>query len=225
MGTTIRKYIGNGLYTVREAARYARVTESMMRRWLFGTKGHDPVIDRQFGSEDRLVTFLDLVQTLAIREIRLQYDVPLRKFREAIRWVKEERGIEHPFARKHFTYLLGKELVIALSKGEFVQASGKHPGQRLLPFVEMYLDNLTFDRDGLANRYQIFTSDDQVPIVMDPGRRLGEPLLPSGYTAMCLWEAIQAEGGIADAARAYGIPREEVAAAYKFFDYLAPAAA
>lgn len=225
METTVKKYLGAGLYTVREAATYARVREPLMRRWLFGTKGRRAVLDLQFGAGDKLVSFLDLIQTLAIREIRLQYDVPLQKFRQAIRWVKKAGHVDYPFARRHFTYLLGKDLVIALSKNEYVQASGKHPGQRLLPFVEMYLQNLTFGPDGLANRYQIFKSEDEVPIVMDPERRFGEPLLPSGYSAMGIWDAIKAEGGIENAAKAYGIPREEVTAAYKFVDHLGPAAA
>jgi len=223
--TTLQKYIGNGLYTVKEAALYARVREPLMRRWLFGTKDRRAVLDLQFGTGEKLVSFLDLIQTLAIREIRLQYNVPLQKFRQAIRWVKKARNLEYPFARRHFTYLLGKELVIALRRDEYVQASGTHAGQRLLPFVEMYLENLTFNREGLANSYQIFKSDDEVPIVMNPDRRFGEPLLPSGYSAVCIWDAIKAEGGIDNATKAYGIPREEVTAAYKFIDHLGPAAA
>lgn len=51
---------------------------------------------------------------------------------------------------------------------------------------------------------------------MDPHTRFGEPLLPSGYTAMTIWDAIRAEGGIDRAAKAYGIPKEEAQAAYQF---------
>jgi hypothetical protein len=107
VATTLRKFIGSGLYTVKEAALYARVREPLMRRWLFGTKDRRAVIDLQFGAGEKLVSFLDLIQTLAIREIRLQYNVPLQKFRQAIRWVKKARDVDYPFARKHFTYLLG----------------------------------------------------------------------------------------------------------------------
>lgn len=225
MKTTFQKYVGNGLYTVREAALYARVSEPMMRRWLFGTKKGQAVLDPQFGRADKLVTFFDLVQTLAIREIRQMHDVPLAKFRQAIRWVKTNLGVDYPFARKHFTYLFGGELVIELKKGQYVEISGRNPGQGLLKeVVEMYLENLKFDARGLAYRYRIFATDG-VEVVMDPARRFGEPLLPSGYSAQCIWDAIKVEGGIDDAAKAYGIPREEVATAYKFFDYLSPAAA
>ena len=39
------KYLGNGLYTIAEAALYCRVSTSMMGRWLFGTANGRRVID------------------------------------------------------------------------------------------------------------------------------------------------------------------------------------
>jgi hypothetical protein len=224
MVASVKKYLGNGLYTLSEAALYARVSPVLLSRWLFGTLNRDAVIVPQFGGDERLVSFLDLVQALAVREICLQRKVPLVKFRQAIKIAKDKFGLDHPFARQHFTYLFGDELVIRPGKDEFVEASGKHKGQRLFPFVEVYLKDLSFDRSGLANRYQVFTfkgghadGRTNVPVVMDPERRFGEPLLPSGYSARTLWEAIQAEGGIERTAKVYQIPREEVEASYRFF--------
>lgn len=227
MVSKLQKFLGSGLYTISEAALYARVSPAMMNRWLFGTKSGRSVIDPQFGKHEKVVSFLDLVQTLAIREIRLQRQVPLPKFRQAIKTAKDKLGLTYPFARQHCTYILFDELVIRPREDgdEFIEASGKYRGQRLLPFVEMYLQNLTFDTDGLANRYQIFASN-EVAIIMDPDHRFGEPLLPSGYTAMSIWEAIVVEGSIDGAAKVYGIPREEAEAAYKFVnEHLGKAAA
>lgn len=222
--------LGTGLYTVAEAAVYARVSTAMMGRWLFGTSDGRAVITSEYGPAGRMVSFLDLVQTLAIREIRVQRSVPLPKFRQAIRMAKERYGLDHPFARMHCTYLLGDELVIRPSpdRDEFVEASGRHRGQRLFPFVELYLTDLGFDADGLANRYRIYRSNHPSPVavVMDPGRRFGEPLLPSGYTPAAIWDAIGVEGGLRPAAEAYGIPIEEVETAYRFFsDHLGKKAA
>jgi len=217
MVAKLQRHLGSGIYTVAEAALYARISSAMMSRWLFGTEKGRSVIDPQFGKQEKVVSFLDLIQTLAIREIRLQRHVPLPKFRQAIKTAKDKLGITHPFAREHCTYLWGEELVIRPREedDEFVEASGKNKGQRLFPFVEMYLENLTFDKEGLANQYKIFTSD-EVAIRMDPHVRFGEPLLPSGYTAMTIWEAIIAEGGIEQAAKVYDIPISEAEASYKF---------
>ncbi len=221
MSKSLQKFIGNGLYTIAEAALYARVKDGLLRRWLFGSDERQAVFDPQFGSQEKLVSFLDLVQTLAIREIRLMHNVPLSKFRQAIRKARKEYQVDYPFARQHFTYLLGKELVIKLADEKYVEVSGKHAGQPLLTgIVEMYLKELTFSGSGLASSYNIFTSQDRVPIVMNPERRFGEPLLPSGYSAKCIWDAIKAEGGIENAAKAYGIHKEEVEAAYRLFDHL-----
>jgi hypothetical protein len=214
----LQKFIGSGLYTIAEASMYARLKESLLRRWIFGDTRR-AVFDPQFGSQEKLVSFLDLVQTLAIREIRLMHRVPLPKFRQAIREARKEYKVDYPFAREHFTYLLGKELVIKLADDKYVEVSGRHARQPLITgIVESYLQDLTFSGSGLAASYNIFTSQDQVSIVMNPQRRFGEPLLPSGYSAKCIWDAIKAEGGIENAARAYGISKEEASAAYKLFE-------
>lgn len=219
MVANTKTYLGAGLYTVAEAAVYARVSTRMMTRWLFGTSDGQPVIEPEFGPADRVVSFLDLIQTLAIREIRLQRKVPLGKFRQAIKLAKESFGLDHPFARRHCTYLLGNELVIQPAADEFVEASGRHRGQRLFTFVELYLTDLDFDPNGLANKYRLYRSThrDPVTVTMDPGVRFGEPLLPSGYTAAAIWQAIGVEGGIKQTATAYGIPTEEVETAHRLF--------
>ncbi len=225
MSEKSNQFLGKGMYTVAEAALYCRVTTAMMTRWLFGTASGEPVMVPQFGTEERLVSFLDLVQTLAIREIRNQHKVPLPKFRQALQCAEETLGLKHPFARHHCTYLLNGELVIRRTQDEddFVEASGKHRGQRLFAFVEMYLKSLDFTPDGLAYKYRIFASNHSTPVAvtMDPKVRFGEPLLPSGYTALTISGAIKTEGSVNQAAEAYGISVEEVEAAYQFADHLA----
>ncbi len=198
----------------------------MISRWLFGSKHGQSVIDPQFGSKERFVSFLDLVQTLAIREIRRQEkSLTLSKFRQAVETAKDTLNIDFPFARQHCTYLnQNNELVIRPDpeRNSFVEVSGKHRGQHLISFVEMYLKRLQFNPEGLAYRYNIFTSQHETPITitMDPHIRFGEPLLPSGYTALNICHAIRVEGGISQAAKAYGIRVEEAEAAYQFVDGL-----
>lgn len=226
MSKRLTPRLGAGLYSIGEAANYAKVPPRMIARWLFGSGNGKAVVKPEFGAADRRISFLDFVQTVAIREIRLQQPrVPLAKIRQAIEYARSRHGIDFPFARQNCTFLNGDELVIAPNDGEYVEASGRRRGQRLFRFVELYLKNLSFDPDGLANLYTIFRSGD-VAIRMDPAVRFGEPLLPSGYTALAIWESILAEGGIEQAAKANGIPRKEADAAYKFYvDHLGKAAA
>src|SRR5258708_7394859 len=132
----MKQMLGSGIYTLHEAALYARVSAQMMSRWMFGTKSRHSVITPQFKTEDRLVSFFDLVQTLAIREIRIQNpQIALPKFRQAIE-IAEKIGMTYPFARQHCTYLWDETLVIKLPDETLIEASGKHRGQPLFPFVE-----------------------------------------------------------------------------------------
>lgn len=218
----LTRRLGHGLYSPREAAFYARVTTRTLTRWAFGSEAGEAVFRPQFGPGERLLSFLDLVQTLAIREIRAQKKIPLPKFRQAIRYAKKRYGLDYPFARKHVTFWDGENLVLQPRDREFVQASGNGVGQLHFAFVEMYLEDLSFGGDGLADSYTIYRSHHPkpVPVVMKPGIAFGEPLLPSGYTAVCIADAIKIEGSIDAVVDAYMLPKEEVETAYRFIDFL-----
>ena len=216
MATTLQKYLGNGLYTIPEAAMYARVPTRMMARWLFGSDAGESVLTPEFDPSDKQVSFLDFVQTLAIREIRIWRKVSLPKIRSAIKVAEKTFGLKYPFARKHCAYLLNDELVIKPPPGDELFEIAGSQGQGLFPFVEGYLKSLSFSDAGLANLYNIYKFAD-VQIVMNPKVHFGEPMLPSGYSAATICDAIRAEGGIQEAAKVFGIPEEEVGAAYKFF--------
>jgi hypothetical protein len=227
VATKIKPFLGHGVYTISEAALYARVPPQLMSRWLFGSASGESVIHPQIKTEEKLVTFLDWVQTLAIREIRIQKKIPLYKFRQAIKTAKDYYRLSYPFARNHCTYLWNGDLVIKKPDDkEFLEASGKHRGQILFSFVESYLEKLDYSNDGLAALYRIYKSQHDVEITMNPQIHFGEPMLPSGYSAMSIWESIKAEGGIEQARKAYGISKEEVEASYGFVvDHLGKSAA
>lgn len=75
--------LGVGLYSPSEAAFYARVRPQLLSNWVCGTKTTEPVIERQLlDASKRIVTFLDFIQTLAIRRMRLHSHVSLQKIRE-----------------------------------------------------------------------------------------------------------------------------------------------
>jgi uncharacterized protein (DUF433 family) len=215
--------LGIGLYTPEEASLYARVSARMLRRWLYGTSAGEPVIRPQLiaAQEQDLVTFLDFVQAMAIRAVRLIHRVPLQKIRQAIEQAENEYGKSYPFARRHTTYLFGSELVIKLGKDEYVQASGKGARNRMIAkVVELYMEDLGFNPDGLAEAYRAFVWGGY-EVKMNPQVRFGEPLIPScGYSARALWEAYQSEGSLEATAEAYGVELGEVEVACRYFDHV-----
>ncbi len=229
--------IGVGVYSPAEAAFYARVSSRMISRWVFGDASAKPVIERELrDSSEKVVTFLDFVQTLAIREVRNRHGIPLQRIRQGVDEARQRYGIEYPLACRHMIFLFsdqkgkGNGQIVIKQPGDkdpvedrYIKLTGKDQGNLLIgPVVEMFLDDLQFDpKTGLAKRYCPMTSPGGASIVLDPRRQFGEPIVdPGGYTAETLWDATNTEGGIEAAAEAYGVTADEVRLANQYFDIL-----
>jgi uncharacterized protein (DUF433 family) len=230
--------IGLGVYTPAEAAFYARVSPRIMNRWVFGDSQGKPVIERQLRDpSEKAVTFLDFIQTLAVREIRNRYKLSLQKIRQGVDRARDRYAIEYPLACKHTIYLFSDqrgeghgEIVIRLPaekadiEEQYVQLTGKAKGNlMIIPVVEMFLQDLRFDpKTGLASEYSPLAHNG-ASIVLNPHRRFGEPVVePGGYTAEALWHATNTEGGMEAAAEAFGVSLSEVELANKYYDMLIP---
>lgn len=194
-----------------------------MTRWLHGGNGSEQVLRSQLSvGDERIITFLDFVQALAVHDIRNQKKISLQKIREAIRLAEDKYHIEYPLARRHTTYLLGDDIYIQ-PEGckDLVQVTGRQKHQMTMKkVVEIYLVDLTFGEDGLAVAYDAFKWHG-IPIRMNPKHRFGEPMVTTcGYTAQSLWEAAKTEGSIEAAAEAYGVEPADVEAAFRYYDFL-----
>jgi uncharacterized protein (DUF433 family) len=221
-----KKYVGLGMYTPAEAAMYARVSTQLITRWIHGSAAGGAAIRAQMMDDaEKTVTFLDLMQAMAIRAIRSQQEASLHAIREAVDFA-DRHGVTYPFARRHTTYLLGNKILIDVPDSGLVEASGKQRGQQTMKkIVEVYMKDVGFKPDGLAATYTAF-EDNGIRIVMHPGYKFGEPVVePSGHTAWTLWEAVHAEGGIEEAAGAFDVSEQEVRVAYRYIDSIRPATA
>lgn len=213
---------GSGLYTVAEAARYARMHPSTLSRWLQGNNYGQRVFAT---TEDnsKFIGFHDFIQILAVRNLRVHYGIPLQTIREAVETASTEFGQNYPFARKHKTFLFDKQIWIKLEETkELVQISGKSHGQKgMTQVIEPFLKDIYFDpTSGLASRYDAFTRNN-LKIVMNPRLRFGEPMLEGcGYTPEALFEAAKTEGSAEAAAKIYGVSTQAVEVCIEYFDYL-----
>jgi uncharacterized protein (DUF433 family) len=225
--------IGVGMYSVAEAAMYANVPASAMRRWLWGTTRDRSVVKPQLrrDEDDRYVTFLDFIQTLTIRSLRIGRDdrppIPLDKIRETIELAEREHNITYPFARRHTVYSLGREIILDVDGVGKLQTSGNQKRQFVEEkIVELHLRDIGYSAiDGLAEN---FTSarDGGMEIRMSPRMRFGEPyLVGRGITAYSIWNAVQAEGSVEGAARAYEITDDEAAFAARYYESVRAATA
>jgi uncharacterized protein (DUF433 family) len=215
---------GTGLYTLREAATYARIPSRTLSSWFRG----DKAMERVFLGEDdsKIIGFLDFVQTLAVRNLRLHYRIALQKIRDAVERASQDYQLSHPFARRHTTYYYDQQIWIRLEDESIVQLSGKEHGQKgMVPVIEQFIRDISFDPSTkLAAKYRAFHRGKN-QIMMNPKMRFGEPILEGcGYTPKALFDAAKTEGSIEAAAKAYGVSNEQVEISIEYFDHLLQAA-
>lgn len=227
-----RDYLGLGIYTPREAARYAHVHTQLMTRWLFGAKGGPAVVHHKSTTARIASSLFWTLFSAAIRAIRNQYKgLSLQKIRQAVDRARKDHGIDYPFATKHRTFVFVREEPDAKRKPDEeeptceiifdnVQLTGRNAGNLIMrEIAEVYMSDISYDSHGLAMEY-VALQRGGLRVVMNPKKRFGEPLVPSGYTAETLWEAAKSEGSVEAAAKAYGVDRTEVELACCYFDFL-----
>ena len=212
---------GIGIYTLPEAAKYARISPVTLSRWLKGSTAGERVIPNQ-NTDTRIVDFVEFVQALAVRNLRLHYGISLQKIRDAVERAETDYGVRHPFARQHTCYVFEHQLWITLEGQTFIQVSGRNHGQSAMtPVIARFLVDVSFDPEtGLANQYKAYERGSH-KIVMNPKLRFGEPILDDcGYTPEALFQAAKTEGSAERAALIYGVSKEQVDVCIDYFDYL-----
>jgi len=209
-----------GLYTVLEAATYARLHHVTASRWLKVMQK-----PREWGPLDNTeltVSFLDFVQLLAVRELRNR-GVSLDRIREAVSTATHDYRLDYPLAHPdHRVFTDGRDVHLHIGGDESsVQLSGKNRRQRNLPYIELlYLRDLSFDDQNNPTEYAAYR-DGQIVILQRPGIAFGAPMVKdTRYTALTLAEAFKAEGTLEAVADAFEVTVDQVAAACRYFDHL-----
>lgn len=217
--------IGTGIYSLPEAAMYARLRPEVLRRWLFG-KNEYRVLEPQFEQKrkEKVLSFVDFVQVLQVRNLRsspVTRRFSLKKIRQAIDAARREYGFEFPLSVRNSIYIYQDDLVIKLPEDKgYVMATG--PTRRnymITDVVDFYKRGLEFDEDGIAKRYLAWKIDHKIYI--DPDVKFGEPFLDEyGYTATTILEACRVEGDPSRVAADFEIPEDAVHAVLEYYDHL-----
>lgn len=220
--TPAQDWINLGAYTLSQAAKLLGVRSDMVGRWIYGDKiSEAAVLAQRQALKGELITFLDLIQAMAIHELRRQKSLSLHKIRQTVK-AANDLGIEFPFARKHTTYIFRDEVVIRASDGRIIQATGKHCKQDLMEeILYPYWEHIGFDKFGVASIYTALR-DGYRRVELSPAINFGAPtVLPCGYTVDTLVSSVDAEGSVDAAAEVCNVNPSDVRLALKYEQKLA----
>lgn len=169
--------IGEGVYSVPDAAKILGFPVNKVRRWIktywedkfTGTAGAYTWGD----GRDRGFNFHTLVELIAIYALR-EKNVSFYKIIEARAFLQEELKVEYPFASKK-VMSDGKQFYFAISNAVLMDVNLTKQTS-IKDLVEPYCKKLDFDAiDTLANQFWPLGKDRS--IVVDPEHRFGEPII------------------------------------------------
>jgi hypothetical protein len=211
---------GEGLYSIADVAFYAKMHPNTVRSWFTGRVR--PIFRAATSSVDaRFLSYTDLIEAIYVRKLRNEFHIGFPVIRTAIEMATKLKGVAHPFAHPDFrTVVVGKEINIIEKESESTMTA-LAPNSRQVSdttILEQFIDELEFDASKNIIKYIAFKAPkDRVFIA--PNYSFGFPMMESsGYTAETLWRARNAEGGIPEAANAYGVEDFTVKAAVDYFE-------
>ncbi len=214
------RLVGLGLYTPVEAAQLTRIPARKIIRWLaghqIGGRLYKPLWTPQIRSNagETYLGFLDLLE-VRVAQLLISNGLSAQSVRRAIEVARGELHLTHPLATHRFS-IDGKKLILSV-----VDPDGEETSLDLLSrqyvlrrLVERSLKDVDFE-DSHPLRW--WPRGRAAGIVVDPARSFGRAIEEAtGVPVEILSRAVDAEGSIEGAARAWSVPLRAVRRAQAF---------
>lgn len=206
-------------YGVPEAAHYLGIPKATLRSWVMGrhyptetgTRFFKPIIELP-EKEQRLLSFVNLVEVHVLDALRRAHGVPFGHVRKSLEYLKNRFASKHPLAEQKFA-TDGVDLFVELF-GQLVNIT--RDGQLVLKeLIEAYLQRVERDPVGIPIRLYPFTRDrkpeEPKAIVIDPYISFGRPVLTgTGIATTIIAQRYKAGESIEELAEDYGRSRSDI---------------
>ncbi len=212
-GLSVNSFLGHGVYSVAEAARYTSLNANTIRSWFkSGKKLFDPRYSHEACSI--ALDFSDLIDVMVAGHLR-QLGVRMSEVRAAHAILSKELETSHPFCHSDLRTDGGRVFLatadkIGSEKLSEVVSKQYYSNEIMKP----YLKHVQYSaKTSLAERWLIFKG-----VVIDPEVGLGKPVLEkTGVPTNLLARAYLANGRDVDlAASLYNVTPGQVRTAIQF---------
>jgi len=206
-------------YGINEAAHYLGIPKATLRSWVLGRpyltatgrRFFKPIIDLP-DREQRLLSFVNLVEAHVLDAIRRAHGVALWRVRKALEYLKKELASKHPLAEQEF--VTDRVDLFVEMFGQLVNISRE--GQLVIKdLIKAHLKRVDRDTSGLPIRLYPFTRerkpDEPKIIVIDPQISFGRLVLAgTGIATTIIAQRYKAGESIEELAEDYGRSRSEI---------------
>jgi len=187
--------IGHGSYSLKEAARLARLKPARVREWFTArpTTALGAVFESDFKDQTSqpLISFLDLIDVFIAGQLREQ-GIPLQRLRRVYKTLQQDYGVEHPFGRRELLTDGKKVFIAGLDSRGRKEVVDVLTRQKAFPRIILpFLRKLEYDKSSrLARRWKIHTG-----VVLNPEICFGKPIIEEcGIPTYILAKAVSVNG-------------------------------
>jgi uncharacterized protein (DUF433 family)/DNA-binding transcriptional MerR regulator len=177
-------YIGNGIYTYKEAAEITGINPNTIRRWIEGYQRTDsnspisPIFQSDYAKIEskKALSFMDVIEILFIKSFQ-KYGLSIQLIRKAVEKASLILSSQHPFAMKKF-YTDGKTILARIAREseipELVDLIRRQYQFDTIVLPGLY-ECIDFNRYEIAERY--WPQGKKSNIFIDPNINFGKPSL------------------------------------------------
>jgi len=145
------KMLAAPAYSPAEAARILSVNYSTLMYWIAG-RYHQPALIRIATSAPPELSFINLIECHALKALTVRYKLRMQKVRNGLETLKTMFNSEHPLLDERFR-TDGVDLILQESPDSAPVNLSQGGQLTLKQIVEVYLQRVTWNADGLAKYY------------------------------------------------------------------------
>lgn len=213
-------------YTLSDAEHHLRISRATLRSWVLGReypsddphgRRWSPPLIEPAEREGPGLSFRNMIELYVLGALRREYEVELPRVREAVRWLRNETGSNHPLADLD---LMTDRRGIFVHFGDLL-LEASHRGQTAMPeVVGPYLERVERDASGPRRLFPLSRpSVVESPrlIVMDPRVRFGRPFLADcAVETHVIFGRFNAGDSVSELADEFGTQPEAIEEALRF---------
>lgn len=215
-------------YSFTEASRSLQIPLVTLRSWIRGrnystTSGRrksEPIIKIPDANLP-LLSFKNLIEAHVLDAIRYHHKVPLDNVRQAVTYLRERSGSQHPLA-EHWFQLYGVDLLI--EEGDLMINATRQGQLVLRGVIEAYLTRVERDPQGAAlrlypylHRHPKKLEHEPKIVLIDPRISFGKPILVGvGVPTAVVADRHNAGESVIALAKDYGCEASEIQKAIEY---------
>jgi len=209
---TYNPKIGDGIFTIPEAARIVGMDNIKLKTWINKYWGEEYTSGER---QKKVINFKLLIESQIIEMIR-SHGVSFKEINGARAKYVEHFKVEYPFAYQPFVKNLKydkKRLFFKQNDFTFEIRTNQIVPEKL---IEEFLKKIDFEKGGYAKSFYPLGKDHN--IVVDPKIKFGKPIIEgTGIPARIIYDFLMAGDDIKDLSEAYEIDERKINDVLEFY--------